>query len=97
MYSELFCAKKARVYIRLYKTMTRILIDDIAIKYKYSIMESPMRLYSKMKNNATAHCCLLDMNKTTDINNFTGSSSQFNGGFDGDNVSLEKVKKELVV
>lgn len=73
--------------------MTRILIDDIAIKDKYSIIESSMRLYSKIKKNTSTHCCVLGINRTTDINENTSSPSQFNGGSDADNISLEKVKK----
>jgi len=73
--------------------MTRILIDDIAIKDKYSIIESSMRLYSKIKKNTSTHCCVLGINRTTDINENVSSPSQFNGGSDADNISLEKVKK----
>ena len=51
-------------------------------------MESSMRLYSKMKKNATTHCCVLDMNRTTDINKIANLTSPLNGRFDGDNVSL---------
>ena len=73
--------------------MTRILIDDIAIEDKYSIIESSMRLYSKIKKNTSTHCCVLGINRTTDINENVSSPSQFNGGSDADNISLEKVKK----
>ena len=73
--------------------MTRILIDDIAIEDKYSIIESSMRLYSKIKKNTSTHCCVLGINRTTDINENASSPSQFNGGSDADNISLEKVKK----
>ena len=73
--------------------MTRILIVDIAIKDKYSIIESSMRLYSKIKKNTSTHCCVLGINRTTDINENVSSPSQFNGGSDADNISLEKVKK----
>ena len=73
--------------------MTRILIDDIAIKDKYSIIESSMRLYSKIKKNTSTHCCVLGINRTTDINENVSSPSQLNGGSDADNISLEKVKK----
>ena len=55
--------------------MTRILIDDIAIKDKYSIIESSMRLYSKIKKNTSTHCCVLGINKTTDINENASSPS----------------------
>ena len=84
-------------YIKLYKTMTRVLIDDTSIKDKYSIVESSMRLYLKMRKNARTHCCVLDMNKTTDINEIAGSTSQLNEGSEGDNVSLEKVKNDMIV
>ena len=48
---------------------------------------------SKIKKNTSTHCCVLGINRTTDINENVSSPSQFNGGSDADNISLEKVKK----
>ena len=56
------CSRKARTYMKLYKAMEDIKMDDSALANKHGNMEDTIKLYSKMKKRSKTHRSVLDMN-----------------------------------
>ena len=57
------CSKKARAYMKLYKAFRELTVEEFSlIANKYSLMESAIKKYSKLKKKGKTHRNVLDRN-----------------------------------
>ena len=76
------CSKKARTYIKLYRAIQSIDLEDDIVNQKHGIMEDTVKLYSRMKKKKKTHRNVADLNKKdiNDIQNALLESSTFPAG-----------------
>ena len=83
--------------MKLYKAMSRIEVDGKGVQDKYSIMESTIAMYSRMKKSKS-HRCVLDINKPDVLNtkNLTPIDMNVVNKSNAIHNINEKVKNEMI-
>ena len=95
------CSKKARSYMKMYKTLGSVAVDDNLLNDKHSIMEGAIKIYCKLKREGKTHRSVSDRN-VGDVNDIERSiplDINTNTNSDNDKAVSNKnghLKKELI-
>ena len=87
------CSKRARSYMKLYKSITEIEKGGEVMDKKHSILESAIKLYLKLKKVSKTHRSVVDlqMGDVMDIENSTVNNNKNNKSDNGMRVKEETI------